>query len=112
MSNWANLLLTALFYSAAIYLEWRFLRRPFRMLLTVQISALKEKLQTVQEVEEDIKIQRHDLRHRLQTVTELVARGDTESALKFLDAAQKHLDEQKSLLVPPSGAGRRVFRLF
>lgn len=170
LSNWANLLLTALFYSAAIYLEWRFLRRPFRMLLTVipshwgiltlipcsfclyliflaswpvnyiesssqraylyiaiiplvvvyvavfkllvgqyqvllerqnaalltvQISALKEKLQTVQEVEEDIKIQRHDLRHQLQTVTELVARGDTESALKFLDAAQKHLDEQK-----------------
>ena len=71
------------------------LERQNAALLTVQISALKEKLQTVQEVEEDIKIQRHDLRHQLQTVTELVARGDTESALKFLDAAQKHLDEQK-----------------
>lgn len=166
-----NILLMGLFYGGIIYLEWRFLRRPFRMLikvipahwgiltlipcgfcgyfifvaswpgsylenrlqcvyvytaviplvivyiavfksllgqyriqaerqsaalLTMQISALKEKLQKVKEVEEGIRIQRHDLRHQLQAVTELVARGDKDAALDFLDAAQKRLDEQKS----------------
>lgn len=63
-------------------------------LLSLQISALKEKMQKVREVEEDVRIQRHDLRHQLQTVTELVSRGDRESALDFLDAARKRLDEQ------------------
>ena len=172
LSGAVNLLLMCAFYSAAIYLEWRFLRQPFRMLirvmpsrwgvltlipcvfcgylilvaawpgsyldnpaqriyvyaaivplvfvyiavfrslltqyrtqterqsaalLTVQISALKEKLQRVREVEESIRIQRHDLRHQLQAVAELVARGDREAALEFLDAAQKRLDEQKAV---------------
>ena len=167
-----NLLLMCLFYFTAIYLEWRFLRQPFRMLirviparwgvltlipcvfcgylillsawpgsylenqsqriylyaaiiplvfvyiavfksllaqyriqmerqsatlLTVQIAALKEKVQRVKEVEEEIRIQRHDLRHQLRTVTELVARGDQAAALEFLDAARKHLDEQKEV---------------
>ena len=167
-----NVLLMCAFYITAIYLEWRFLRRPFRMLikvipshwgvltlipcvfcaylifvsswpnsylenfpqriyvyaaiiplvfvyiavfkslvaqykaqmelqsatlLTMQISALKEKLQKVKEVEEDIRIQRHDLRHQFQTVTELVSRGDQTAALDFLDAAQKRLDEHQAI---------------
>ena len=170
LSGTVNLLLMCAFYLTAIYLEWRFLRQPFRtliqviparwgvltlipcvfcgylilvaawpgsyldnmaqriyvytavsplvfvyiavfkslldqyrtqmerqstMLLMVQISALKEKLQRVKEVEEGIRIQRHDLRHQLQAVAELVARGDREAALDFLDAARKRLDERK-----------------
>ena len=170
LSGFVNVLLMCVFYLAAIYLEWRFLRQPFRMmiqvmparwgilalipcvfcgylilvsawpgsylenqaqrvyvyaavipliivyiavfksllsqyriqmerqsaaLLTMQISALKEKMQNVKEVEEGIRIQRHDLRHQLQTVTELLAQGERDAALNFLDAAQKRLDEQK-----------------
>lgn len=169
LSDLVNILLMCVFYGTAIFLEYRFLRRPFRMLiqvipsrwgvltmipcvfcvyliflsswpgsyldsfpqriylyasivplgivylvvfksllaqyrmqveqhnaalLTVQIAALKEKLERVKEVEEDVRIQRHDLRHQLQTVTELVARGDQEAALAFLDAARQRLDEQ------------------
>ena len=71
------------------------MERQSTMLLMVQISALKEKLQRVKEVEEGIRIQRHDLRHQLQAVAELVARGDREAALDFLDAARKRLDERK-----------------
>ena len=167
-----NIILMCIFYLTAIYLEWRFLRRPFRMLiqviparwgvltlipcvfcaylilvsswpssyleneaqriyvyaaiipivlvyiavfksllaqyhtqmerqstalLEVQITALKEKVQRVKEVEEGIRIQRHDLRHQLQAVTELVAQGDREAALEFLDAAWKRLDEKKEI---------------
>ena len=172
LSGLVNLLLMGVFYGAAIYLEWRFLRQPFRMLLQViparwgvltlipcvfcgylifvsswpgsylengaqriyvyaaiipmtlvyiavfksllaqyriqmerqstallevQITALKEKVQRVKEVEEGIRIQRHDLRHQLQAVTELVAQGDREAALAFLDAARKRLDEKKTI---------------
>ena len=172
LSGVVNILLMCVFYSAAIYLEWRFLRRPFRMLiqvmpsrwgvltlipcvfciylilvsawpgsylesdaqrvyvyaaiiplvfvyiavfksllaqyriqmerqnaalLAVQISALKEKVRRVKEVEEGIRIQRHDLRHQLQTATELVARGDREEALEFLDTARSRLDDQKAI---------------
>lgn len=172
LSGAVNLLLMCVFYSSVIYLEWRFLRRPFRMLLqvmparwgvltlipcvfcgylilvaawpgsylentaqriyvyaavipltfvyiavfksllaqyhiqmerqsaallTVQISALKEKVQHVKEVEEGIRIQRHDLRHQIQAVTELVIRGDREAALEFLNAARERLDEQKEI---------------
>ena len=73
------------------------MERQSTMLLMVQISALKEKLQRVKEVEEGIRIQRHDLRHQLQAVAELVARGDREAALDFLDAARKRLDERKEI---------------
>lgn len=72
------------------------MERQSTALLTMQISALKEKLQKLKEVEEGIRIQRHDLRHQLQAVTELVSRGDTDAALDFLDAAQKRLDERKT----------------
>ena len=73
------------------------MERQSAALLTVQITALKEKLQKVKEMEDRIRIQRHDLRHQLQTVTELVARGDREAALDFLDAAQKRLDDHKAV---------------
>ena len=69
--------------------------RQSAALLTVQIAALKEKVQKVKEVEEEVRIQRHDLRHQLQAVTELVAQGAKDTALEFLNAAQKRLDEQK-----------------
>ena len=172
LSWFVNVLLMCGFYFTVIYLEWRFLRQPFRRLikiiptrwgvltlipcayciylilvaawpssylensaqriyvyaavvplifvyiavfkslltqyhiqmeqhsaalLAVQISALKEKVQRVKEVEEGIRIQRHDLRHQLQAVTELVVQGDREAALEFLDATQKRLDEKKEI---------------
>lgn len=172
LSEAVHLLLLCAFYLTVIYLEWRLLRQPFRMLIqviparwgvltlipcvfcgylilvsawpgsylendaqriyvyaavvplvfvyvavfksllaqyriqmerqsaalvTVQITALKEKLQKVKEVEEDIRIQRHDLRHQLQAVRELVSRGDKDAALDFLDTAQQRLDERKTV---------------
>ena len=40
-------------------------------------------------MEEAVRIQRPDLRHQLQAVSELVARGDREAALGFLDNDQR-----------------------
>ena len=63
----------------------------------LQLSALQSRMEAVRSTEDAIRMERHDLRHRLQTVTELVARGDREAALDFLDAAQKRLDEQTEI---------------
>ena len=64
-------------------------------LSTLQVSALRSRMEAVKTAEDVIRTERHDLRHRLQAVAELVSRGDNKAALEFLDAAQKRLDEQK-----------------
>ena len=66
-------------------------------LSTLQLSALQSRMEAVKAAEDVIRTERHDLRHRLQTVRELVVRGDREHALEFLDSAQKRLDEQKEI---------------
>ena len=73
------------------------MERQSAAVLTVQIAALKEKLDKMKEMEESLRIQRHDLRHQLQTVTELVSRGEKNAALDFLDAAQKGLGDRKAI---------------
>lgn len=185
LSGLVNILLMGIFYSAVIYLEWRFLRRPFRMLiqvlparwgvltlipcvfcvylifvsswpgsylentaqrvyiytavipltfvyiaifkslltqyriqterqsaalLTVQIAALKEKVQKVKEVEEEVRIQRHDLRHQLQAVTELVAQGGQGYGAGVPERRPKTAGRAEGQALVPSGsAGRGIF---
>lgn len=66
-------------------------------LSALQLSALQNRMEAVQAAENVIRTERHDLRHRLQAVSELIARGDREAALAFLDTATKRLDEQKEV---------------
>lgn len=64
-------------------------------LSALQLSALQSRMEAVQAAENVIRTERHDLRHRLQAVAELIARGNREEALAFLDVATKRLDAQK-----------------
>ena len=64
-------------------------------LAALQLSALQSRMEAVKAVEDAVRLERHDLRHRLQTAAELVSRGETDKALDFLDSARKRLDEQK-----------------
>ncbi len=66
-------------------------------LSALQLSALQSRMEAVRATENAIRMERHDLRHRLQAVAELVARGDRESALTFLNAAQERLDKQREI---------------
>ena len=63
----------------------------------LQLSAFQSRMEAVKAAENAIRTERHDLRHRLQAVAELVSRGDKDAALNFLDAAQKRLDDQKEI---------------
>lgn len=112
ISNSANsVTIIVLFYgllvacSGAYYLMYLFFDRVQKensaryeaQLSTLQVSALRNRMEAVRVAENAIRTERHDLRHRLQAVAELVSRGDKKSALEFLDAAQRRLDEQKEI---------------
>ena len=64
-------------------------------LSALQLSALQSRMEAVQAVEETIRVERHDLRHRFRAIAELIASGKTQEALDFLGAVQMQLDEQK-----------------
>ena len=61
-------------------------------LLAIRLSALQRQLDAVHSLEEAMRIERHDLRHRFQTTAALVAQGRKQEALKFLGVAVQHLD--------------------
>lgn len=69
--------------------------RYHSQLSALRLSALQSRIEAVKAAEESIRVERHDLRHRLQTLTTLIIRGDQKTALRFLDAAQRRLDEAK-----------------
>ena len=71
--------------------------RHSAQLSALQLSALRSRMEAVKAAENAIRTERHDLRHRLQTASELIVRGETDEALHFLDTAQKRLDERKEI---------------
>ena len=89
------------FYSILIFLftsiKNEMAARHNAQMSTLQLSALQSRMEAVKAAENAIRTERHDLRHRLQAVAELVSRGDKKSALEFLDAARKRLDERKAI---------------
>ena len=86
-------ILTFLFSSVRKEAEARYSAQ----LSALQLSALQSRMEAVRAAENTIRTERHDLRYRLQTVAELVARGDRETALDFLDTAQQRLDDHKAI---------------
>lgn len=64
-------------------------------LTELSLAALQSRMEAVQTVEEAIRIERHDLRHRFRAIAELVTQGNTQEALAFLGVAQTQLEEQK-----------------
>lgn len=60
---------------------------------TLQVSALRDRIEASQQAEERIRIERHDLRHRLNTLTGLLETGDTAAALAYIQKAQEQIDQ-------------------
>lgn len=69
--------------------------RNSQMLLQTQVAAMQVQIKAIHEAEELVRQERHNLRHRLQTVTELVARGDRQAAMDVIHAAQTRLEEHR-----------------
>ena len=64
-------------------------------LAALQIAGLRSRMDAVREAEEVVRLERHDLRHRLYTAAELVRQGRTEEALSLIGAAQARLEESR-----------------
>lgn len=61
--------------------------------LGIGLSALRSRLDAQREAEERMRLERHDLRHRLRMVSELVRGGDSDRAEELLARAEDALDE-------------------
>ena len=62
-------------------------------LVSIQLDALQTKITAVKDAEERIRIERHDIRHRLKTIEALLYENKKEEALAYLANAGHHLDE-------------------
>ena len=60
--------------------------------MTLQLNGLQKRLADLQAAEEAVRVERHDLRHRLQTAQELVRQRRSREAFDFLEDAKKRLD--------------------
>ncbi len=61
--------------------------------LRLQVEALHSRMEAVQALEEAIRIERHDLRHRLQAAAQLLKKGEPEKAVSFIADAQLRLKQ-------------------
>lgn len=64
--------------------------------LQAQIDMMERRVEEIRQAEEKIRIERHDLRHRLDTVAALVEKEERAEALDYLAAARLALDETKT----------------
>lgn len=62
-------------------------------LLSTQLGALEIKITAMKEAEEKIRIERHDIRHRLKTIETLLYENKKEDAIQYIANAEHHLDE-------------------
>ena len=62
-------------------------------LLRLQNSGLTARAEASRIAEEQIRIARHDMRHKLLTVAGLVEKGDNEAALRYIGASVEHLEK-------------------
>ena len=60
-----------------------------------QSSMIAQRAQLLRESEEKLRIERHDLRHRLQAVALMIERDEKAEALAYIGASQAQLDEAK-----------------
>ena len=70
--------------------------REQEQLLTVQTEALRRRIEQTEYTEKQLSIQRHDLRHRFQTLHTMLERGETDDALAYVDASTEILAETKA----------------
>ncbi len=57
-------------------------------LLAAQVSGLEGRIAAARTAEETIRIERHDLRHKLLTVEDMLARGENDEALAYIHTLQ------------------------
>lgn len=77
-----------------LYIQYQFqLSNHNREILELQVDILKEKLSENAAAAETARIERHDARHRFQTIASLLENNDKDAALTYIHAALEQLHE-------------------
>ena len=63
-------------------------------LLRLQTGHMEQRIRQTAETEEKIRIERHDLRHRLMAVGAMLEKGEYEEAEKYIHKSAEHLESQ------------------
>lgn len=61
-------------------------------ILEAQTVMMSRRVEDIRHSEDAMRIERHDMRHHLQTVASLVQKGDAEAALDYIGKSQEKLD--------------------
>ncbi len=64
-------------------------------LLAAQVSGLEGRISATQAAEETVRIERHDLRHKLLAVEDMIARGEQAEALDYIHTLQGEVEYAK-----------------
>lgn len=64
-------------------------------ILETQVLMMERRVFEVQQMEDRLAIERHDLRHRLQTVAALAEQGDSAAVIEYVGTSQALLDETR-----------------
>ncbi len=65
-------------------------------ILNLQAAAMERRIDQTMESEKQISIQRHDLRHRLQTIYAMLEDGEARAAMDYISASQEALAHMKA----------------
>ncbi len=66
-------------------------------LLEVQTTALQHRIEESTRLEREIKIQRHDIRHRYSVLAEMLAKGQTEESLAYISETVENFEQAKEM---------------
>jgi len=61
----------------------------------VQSIMMEKRIEEIYRAEHRLRIERHDLRHRLQAISTMVQQGDREAVLEYIGASQEALDADR-----------------
>ena len=64
-------------------------------LTMLQLRGLEQRMEAVRQAEETVRMDRHDMRHRLRTIAELIRQGQTQEALAYTRGAEERLEGQR-----------------
>lgn len=116
INHWYNgsiatdLLFQIFFYTLIIILEYKFLRTPSPTLtaelhllnhttkmLNLQIKALTDRSNQLKEMEEQLYIERHDLRHRINLIADLIQKDNIEEVLAYISTLNYKLSKTSQI---------------
>lgn len=70
-----------------------FRARERQRIFALQVSMMERRVSELHDAEDRIRLERHDLRHRLLAISAMLRQGDAQAALDYIGASRQALDD-------------------